>query len=615
MKIMKFMNKMIVCFQTLVLLLTTALCVVAQSPSPKPEPTKSTPSGSTTSGAGEGGRPQIDRKKLALADRPNLTLEDVNTVIAIDKRVIVMMAALNMAGYDYEPGGRALSVVRQQLRNDLREIRPELVQRIRSYFQAHRKGATDAAAVAPYLSLALSMTDPPAFTIDVAADRLPEDVREITDFALILEEFYRETRFSRLLPKYVETYVKVAETYGQSAGLALGTVLTYLHTEPVLELPPLYVPRRTERPKKGAPIERISIPNRVRQFVILPDLLNATGAANLRIVRDTYYLLLGPTVEPNVEAMRRAFISFVIDPLTEKQVREVSAIRGDLRKLMESRGERLDQEYAQRSAYFLLTDSLVRATDARMDVVGLAARRPSSEDEALYELSLGYDRGAVLVYHFYEQIKAFEPVGVNIRDYFASLLRNIDFTREAARLTEYATRLERVKKLRTEATLAPAPKPTIGNADEKLVSQIVDADRLMKARSYESARLLLETALRENPNNARVLFGLAEVASKQATSLEDADRVEEALFAAIEYYRQAVKNAAPETEQWLAQRSYVAAARILDFIAENNPALAERLAADAVAAYEAALRIGKVEGGAFEEAEKALRERPQKPKQ
>ena len=54
MKRMKFMNKMIVGFQTLVLLLTTALCVVAQSPSPKPEPTKSTPSGSTTPGAGEG---------------------------------------------------------------------------------------------------------------------------------------------------------------------------------------------------------------------------------------------------------------------------------------------------------------------------------------------------------------------------------------------------------------------------------------------------------------------------------------------------------------------------------------------------------------------------------
>lgn len=560
------------------------------------------------------GRPQIDRKKMALADRPNLTLEDVNTLIAIDRRVIVMMAALNIAGFDYEPGNRALSVTRQQLRNDLKGLRPELVQKIRNYFQSHRNGVTDAAAVAPYLSLALSMTEPPAFTIDVAADRLPDDVREITEFALILEEFYRESGFNRLLPKYVESYVKAAESYGPPAGLALGTVLTYLHTEPVLELPPLYVPRRTA-PKKGAPVEEaITIPNRVRQFVIMPDLLNATGAANLRIVRDTYYLLLGPTIEPNIEAMRRAFLSFVIDPLTERQVREVAAIRGELRKLMESRGDRLDQEYAQRSAFFLLTDSMVRAADARMDVVGLAARRTSSEDDVIFDLSLGYDRGAVLVYHFYDQIKAFEPVGVNIKDYFASLLKNIDFEREANRLTEFATRLERVKKLRTEATLTPAPAPTIANADEKLVTQIVDADKLMKARSYESARLLLETALRENPNNARVLFGLAEVASKQATSLDDADRVEEALFAAIEYYRQAAKKAAPESEKWLAQRSYVAAGRILDFIAESNPSLAEKLITDALAAYEAALRLGRVEGGAYDEAESALRERAARPK-
>ncbi|NDD64172.1 MAG: hypothetical protein EBZ36_09375 [Acidobacteria bacterium] len=136
----------------------------------------------------------------------------------------------------------------------------------------------------------------------------------------------------------------------------------------------------------------------------------------------------------------------------------------------------------------------------------------------------------------------------------------------------------------------------------------------MKARSYDSARLLLETALRQYPTNARVLFGLAEVASKQATSLEDADRVEEALFAAIEYYRQASKNASAESEKWLAQRSYVAAGRILDFITENNPSLADKLAGEALAAYEAALKIGRVEGGAYDEAEKALRERSQRPR-
>jgi len=579
-------------------------------------------------------KPQIiDRRKLPLADRPNLSLADVNTEITVDKRVIVMMAALNVAGYDYEPGNRSLSALRQQIREDLKNTNPELAGKLRNHFQTHRKGSTDAAAVAPYLSLALSLTEPPAFTIDISVERLPEDVREITDFALLLEEFYRATGFSKLLPKYVAAYVNTAQNYGPAAGIALGTVLSYLHTEPVLELPPLYIPRRTPQPanksdekksdKKGDKKDgkketqkesALDIPNRIREFVIMPDLLNATGAANLRVVRDAYFLLLGPTTEPNIEAMRRAFLSFVIDPLTERQVKEVAAIRNELKKLMESRGARLDQEYAQRSAYFLITDSLVRATDARMDVLGYAARRKSSEDEALYELSLAYDRGAVLVYHFYDQMKAFEAVGVNLRDYSSALLSNIDFERESKRLDEYAQRLTRVKQLRIEATMTPAPPPTISNADEKLVAQIVEADQMIKARKYDEAKLVLDAALKEKPNNARVLFGLAEVASKKATALEDPDRVEESLFAAVEYYKQAARNASPETEKWLMQRSYVAAAKILDFIVETNPALAEKLSAEAAAAYELALQLGKVEGGAYEEAEKAIKQRGQKSK-
>src|SRR5262245_42536396 len=615
----------------------TALTLLISLSSPgtaaqKPQPQSSQQPKKSEAKSQQPQKPQptlIDRRKLPLADRPNLSLADVNTDIGVDRRVIVTMAALNIAGYDYESGNRQLSALRRQIREDLKGADPGLVQRLRNYFQKHRKGANDAAAVAPYLSLALSMTEPPAFTIDAPAERLPDDVREITDFALLLEEFYRTTGFSKLMPKYVTAYMNVAQNYGVPAGLALGTALAYLHTEPVLELPPLYIPRRSSGPplstddkksdkkaddKKKAVAPAIDIPNRVRAFIIIPDLLNATGAANLRVVRDVYFLLLGPTTEPNIEAMRRAFLTFVLDPVTERQIKEVAAIRVSLRKLMEARGDRLDKEYAERSAYFLITDSLVRATDARMDALGLAARRKSSEDEALYELSLGYDRGAVLVYHFYNQMKAYEAVGVNIRDYFSSMLGNIDFERESKRLDEYAQRLTRVKQLRTEATLAPLPAPTISNADENLVARIVEADQMIKARKYDEAKTALKSVLKEKPNNARALFGLADVTSKKATTIEDADRVEEELFAAIEYYRQAATNASPETEKWLMQRSYVAAAKILDFIAENNPSLAEKLSADAAAAYELAIKMGKVEGGAYEEAEKALKERGQKSK-
>jgi hypothetical protein len=617
---------------TLALLIALNLEMAAQQPQPK-SPQQPKKSEAQTQQEQKPQPTVIDRRKLPLAARPNLSLADVNTDIGIDKRVIVMMAALNIAGYDYESGNRQLSALRRQIREDLKDADPGLVQRLRKYFQSHRKGENDVTAVAPYLSLALSLTEPPGFTIDTPAERLPDEVREIADFALLLEEFYRTTGFSKLIPKYVEAYVNVALTYGAPAGLALGTALSYLHTEPVLVLPPIYTPRRTSGPppkaddkksdkkgdKKGADKKTvqdaaIDIPNRVRVFIIVPDLLNATGAANLRIVGDAYFLLLGPTTEPNIEAMRRAFLTFVIDPLTGRQIKEVAAIRDPLKKLMESRGDRLDKEYAERSAYFLITDSLVRATDARMDAMGLAARRKSSEDDALYELSLGYERGAVLVYHFYDQMKAFEAVGVNLRDYFSAMLGNIDFERESKRLDEYAQRLTRVKQLRTEATLAPAPPPTISNADEKLVARIVEADQMIKARRYDEAKITLDQALKDQPNNARVLYGLADVASKKAATLEDADRVEEALFAAVEYYRLAAKNASPETEKWLMQRSYVAAAKILDFISEANPSLAEKLSADAVAAYELAIKLGKVEGGAYDEAEQALKARGQKQK-
>jgi tetratricopeptide (TPR) repeat protein len=279
---------------------------------------------------------------------------------------------------------------------------------------------------------------------------------------------------------------------------------------------------------------------------------------------------------------------------------------------MDSRGDHLNKEYRDRSAYFLISDSLARATDARMDTLGLAARRKSAEDEELYDLSLGYDHGAVLVYHFYDQMKAYENVGVNIRDYVSALLGNIDFQRESKRLDEYSERLARGKKLREEAKFAPVTPLTISNADENIVARLAEADKMIKAGKYDEAKATLESALKDQPNNARALYGLADVTSKKAAKLEDSDRIEETLFAAAEYYRLAAKNASPETEKWLMQRSYVAAAKILDFIAESNPSQSEKLSADALAAYELAVKLGKVEGGAYEEAEHALKERGQK---
>lgn len=612
----------------------------------KAPPTAPTPAPQTT-------RPARPQRQVPLSQRVDPTLEDVNTYVGVDKRIIVMMAALNVAGYDYEAGNRQLSELRRMVREDLKDLNPSTVRKLRDHYLAHRKGRPDVVAIAPYLSLALSLTEPPSFSIDVPSERLPDDVREITDFALLLEEFYREASFTKLLPKYINAYMNLATGYPSTAALAIGSVLSYLHTEPILELPPLYVVRPSEaelktlmaakeKELKAQPTpkgqramtddERKELArreayktltadnqNRVRRFFIIPDLLNASGTANLRIVRDDYFLLLGPTTEPNVEAIRRGFLSFVLDPFSEKQVKEVRAIGTPLKKLMETRGDKLDQEYASRSAYFLITDSVVRATDARLSVLGLATRRQSKEDEALYELSTGYERGAVLVFNFYEKMKAYENVGVNVRDYYGDLLLNIDFEREAGRLDEYAQRFARVKQAKLEAASAPAPTLNIANADQQLVARLNEADQMMRQRRYADAKAVLEAAKKANGTNARVLFGLAEVTSKQASTLTDSSELEVELYAAVELYKQAAENAAPDSEKWLAQRSYFAAGKILDFIAEAQAGAdkaddAAKTAADALAAYELAIKLGKLEGGAYDEAIKAKEKRTPKPK-
>lgn len=547
--------------------------------------------------------PQRPGRRPALADKPDPTLGDVNADVGVDRRVIVMMAALNVAGYDYESGNRQLSALRRQIREDLKNVNPAIVRKLKAHFETHRAGKPDAAAVAPYLSLALSLAEPPAFNLDIQPERLPDDVRELLDVTLILEEFYQAANFSRLMPKYLAAYNEAAKGYGDGLVLAVSAVISYLHTEPILELPPLYIQRPSTTPRKRgeAQEDRLVIPNRVRRFIVMPDLLNATGTANLRVVRDNYYLLLGPTTEPNVEAMRRAYLSFVIDPLTERQVRDVAGIRTPLRKLLESRGDKLDPEYRERSAFYLITDSLVRATDARMAVIGMPLERTNyKEADAIYDLSLAYERGSVLVFHFYEKMSAYDQVGINLRDYFGDLLGRIDFEREALRLDEYGQRLARYKQAKLEAAAAPVPPPTISNADEQTVARILQADQLIKQRRYDDAKAVLESIRRERPTNARALFGLADVTSKKASLVTDSDRLAEELFAAVELYKQAAENASPDTEKWLTQRSYVAAGKILAFLGQND---------DAVAALDMAIKLGEsADKAAYEEAVKEKRQ-------
>src|ERR1041385_7533640 len=62
-----------------------------------------------------------------------------NVRIEADARTFVVMAALNMAGFDYETGGQALSPARAELRKDLAKLDPALKQKLAAFYQSHRR--------------------------------------------------------------------------------------------------------------------------------------------------------------------------------------------------------------------------------------------------------------------------------------------------------------------------------------------------------------------------------------------------------------------------------------------------------------------------------------------
>src|SRR5881396_1730181 len=62
---------------------------------------------------------------------------DVNVRIEPDVRTFVVMAALNVAGFDYETGGQPLSAARAELRRDLAKLDPSVKEKLAGFYKAH----------------------------------------------------------------------------------------------------------------------------------------------------------------------------------------------------------------------------------------------------------------------------------------------------------------------------------------------------------------------------------------------------------------------------------------------------------------------------------------------
>jgi tetratricopeptide (TPR) repeat protein len=561
---------------------------------------------------------QTQQPKPAPAGAGFIVPSEANVRISPDARTFVVMAALNIAGFDYESGSQPLSPARVELRKDLAKLDPAVKEKLASFYQAHRRpGMDETSDAARYAALSLLMTEPPGFTVYQSSDRpLPADLQTLVDFVPLVREFYIKSGIRELVPKYMGVGEAYATALRGPVGNVIYDVLDYFHTKPetVINMRPLVV--KTGEVEGKTEKTTVVARTRTRQVFVIPDPLAARDTAIVRgdilnqkedilarRVGDDYIVIIGPARSPSADSVRQAIIRFVIDPMVERHLKTSLEFKDPIAKLVAG-VPTASKEYTN-SVYLVIRESLAQATEARLRRINsIASRGTYSEDNAVFDLAQAYLRGAVLSFHFYESLAGFEKVGIGIEDFFDHMVANAKFDREAARAREFEPVVARVSASRTKSSRPSSDSE--GAAAEAVIgamgAKVLKSDDLIRQKKFGDARAILDEVLAVEPNNARALYGMAQVVTQMASAAEldpkadENDRIQmqhDRLERAIKLYRRAIENASKDSERWLIQWSHVSLGRVFDF---------QEFRADALSEYEKAIAMGDVPNGAYKEA-------------
>jgi tetratricopeptide (TPR) repeat protein len=539
-----------------------------------------------------------------------------------------MMAALDAAGFDPTPPGKQASAFRRLVHKDQETLDPALRERMKNFYELNKLPAPATAAdqAARYVSLAYAIGQPPLLESPERSDDLPGGVLEVLDFAPLVQQFYRKSGIDERLVAYMHAYQAEGDRLRPQSAEMVRAVLSYLHTRPILVS--LERVRVKSPDKKKSNTVVYSMREHQRRFYIVPDLLAAPDAINFRVIADDYYAVVPEGTDPTSSDIRHAFLQFVIDPLVLRFNKEISAQRDQIKQLIDLRTKA--GAPVSPDVFIVTGRSLVAAAEARFDETTrlnevtalqrgrlqqakddterktLAAQAESARaaiaDETVARLAEDYENGAVLDFFFADQLRDFQSSGFDIANFFADMLAGIDATKESKRLAA-------AEEARSRAAVARKAHPRYSvwlidpsfeareTADVSrgsgLVAKLTDVEKLLQTRNYEQAETMLKALLQDYPGDARLLFTLGKTASLWARDTTDDDQQTQRLNRALASYRLAVAAATPETEQGLLSRAHESMGRILAFMDQKDEAMKE---------FDAAIKIGPVTGGAYNDA-------------
>lgn len=560
--------------------------------------------------------------------QPAFNLAEYGVRLEPDQRLIVMMAALDAAGFDPTAAGKQPSAFRAIVRKDNSSLDPGLRERLKTFFERNKlpASATTAQQAARYVSLAYALGPVPSLEPPARSDDLPAGVLEVLDFAPLVREYYQKSGIDERLISYLRAYQAEGDRIRKPAGEMVRAVLSYLHTRPITTT----IERvRVQSPdnKKNAKIATTTVEHE-RRFFIVPDLLATPGVINFRIITDDYYAIVPEGTDPTSSELRRAYIQYVMDALVLRNNKAIAARREQVKQLIDARIK--DGATISPDVFVVVTRSLVAGADARFEEANRLAQvdalqrarlarakddaarasiardaqsaRAAIADEAIARLAEDYENGAALAFYFGEQVRDVSASGFDLTNFLADMINGFDPAREAKRLTDIAAARDRANAARKahprySAWLvdpsAETGEPLDTPRTAALTRSLKEVETLLQTKNYPAAETKLKALLTEHPGDARLLFAMGQTASLWARDTTDDDLQEQRLNAALANYGFAVQAASPETDRVLLSRAHEAMGRILAFLERNDEATKE---------FDAAIRIGDVAGGAYKDA-------------
>ncbi len=547
--------------------------------------------------------------------RTDFDLSGFGVKISADKRLIAVRTSLELAGIQTELSDKGAEF-RKQVLKDFENFDPNLRSKLKIFveqYQRRHPEKTTPEIASAFVSMAYSLSPAPELAEPQRSADLPGDLLEVLDYSPLVREMYRSPGVAARIDSYFEKTQEQSGYLKPSAREMIRDVLDYLHTRPNLS----YIERiRIDGEKKN--VYKIETVERYRTFTIIPDLLAAKGTINFLNIADDYYVVVPPGIDISSSEVRRAYLQFVLDPLVLKESNEIFLHQLAIRSLLNERRkqfpdispdvllatsrslvaaadiseeqyrkQRLATDQARRKIALLKTDKEKQAVADELErVIG------ELNDEAMLRLSESYESGAVIVYYFAEKLQGTEESGFDIAGSIRSWMIGLDPKKESAKY-------EAGREASQRAVIARERRKTekaTTLVDNPLTRELQKVDETVNSGQFDAAekRLneLLEVYSENTVETARIYYSLGRSTSLSAEKTAQGEAIGEKLQKAADYYKLVLNRASPN-DLALISATYFALGRIYEHFDQTDYALK---------IYDAALRIGSVEGGAFDEA-------------